>query len=123
MKLIKGSLNSTKKVVTTDSKIRFDYMSQHYEEILDFDLTPVQFINKFSPHLSETEARKLLSQSNLNSRLHHQISLSGGEQTRVIFSYISLIKPNFMIFDEPTNNLDLYTIDTLAELINNLECG
>jgi ATPase subunit of ABC transporter with duplicated ATPase domains len=125
IKLIREELKPLSGEILKDPKINFGYLSQNYEEILDFELTPVEFINRFSPHMSEQEVRKLLSRCNLESKTHHTPigTLSGGEKTRVIFSYIAYKRPNFIVFDEPTNNLDLYTIDTLAELINGLDCG
>ena len=44
---------------------------------------------------------------------------SGGERARLMFLLIRLIKPNFMILDEPTNHIDLEGREQLEqELIN-----
>ena len=40
-------------------------------------------------------------------------ALSGGEAARIIFCRLMLQKPNFLILDEPTNNLDLESINAL----------
>jgi len=39
--------------------------------------------------------------------------LSGGECARLIFCRLMIQKPNFLVLDEPTNNLDLESINAL----------
>jgi ATPase subunit of ABC transporter with duplicated ATPase domains len=40
-------------------------------------------------------------------------ALSGGERARLIFCRLMIQKPNFLVLDEPTNNLDLEAINAL----------
>jgi ATPase subunit of ABC transporter with duplicated ATPase domains len=40
-------------------------------------------------------------------------ALSGGECARLIFCRLMIQKPNFLVLDEPTNNLDLEAINAL----------
>jgi ATPase subunit of ABC transporter with duplicated ATPase domains len=40
-------------------------------------------------------------------------ALSGGEIARIVFCRLMLQKPNFLVLDEPTNNLDLESINAL----------
>jgi ATPase subunit of ABC transporter with duplicated ATPase domains len=40
-------------------------------------------------------------------------ALSGGETARLIFCRLMLQKPNFLVLDEPTNNLDLESNNAL----------
>ena len=48
-------------------------------------------------------------------------NLSGGERRR-LFLLMSLIKnPNFLILDEPTNDLDIYTLNLLEEFLSNFQ--
>jgi ATPase subunit of ABC transporter with duplicated ATPase domains len=39
--------------------------------------------------------------------------LSGGEKGRMIYGKLILTKPNVMIMDEPTNHMDMETIESL----------
>ena len=41
-------------------------------------------------------------------------SLSGGEGARLVFSKLSVLKPNVLVLDEPTNHLDLEAIEALV---------
>lgn len=43
--------------------------------------------------------------------------LSGGEKRRLYLAYVLMHRPNFLILDEPTNDLDIITLDILEEYI------
>jgi len=51
--------------------------------------------------------------------------LSGGQKSRVALAELTLSAPDVVILDEPTNNLDIESIDALAEAITEYqgECG
>ncbi|HSL81180.1 MAG TPA: ABC-F family ATP-binding cassette domain-containing protein, partial [Thermoanaerobaculia bacterium] len=48
-------------------------------------------------------------------------SLSGGEGARLVFSRLTVEKPNVMVLDEPTNHLDLEAIEALVEALRAYE--
>ena len=43
--------------------------------------------------------------------------LSGGERRRLYLSMVLMTKPNFLILDEPTNDLDISTLEILEEYL------
>ena len=47
--------------------------------------------------------------------------LSGGQKQRLKFSLLFNSQPDFIILDEPTNNLDPTTWELLVDLINEFE--
>ncbi len=47
--------------------------------------------------------------------------MSGGEQSRILIAKLMLQETNFLVLDEPTNDLDLQTLDVLQESLNEFE--
>jgi ATPase subunit of ABC transporter with duplicated ATPase domains len=48
-------------------------------------------------------------------------SLSGGEGARLVFSKLSVRKPNVLVLDEPTNHLDLEAIEALVAALRSYD--
>jgi len=67
-------------------------------------ITASQFLNKFgfAPKVQNTQIGKL----------------SGGEKRRLQLLLILIKNPNFLILDEPTNDLDLMTLNVLEEFLD-----
>lgn len=65
-------------------------------------------------------ARSYLSRFNFNSQQMDMpaAQLSGGELSRLILAKLMLRKAHVLILDEPTNDLDVETLEALSECIN-----
>jgi ATP-binding cassette subfamily F protein 1 len=76
-------------------------------------------------NLPYEKARKQLGSFGLASHAHtiKNMDLFVGQKARVAMAKLCLNAPDVLILDEPTNNLDIESIDALAEAINDYKGG
>ena len=84
--------------------------------VLENVLTPT--LVSVSSGNSEERARTLLEQVGLADRLDHRpAKLSGGEKQRVALARALITKPQLLLCDEPTGNLDHKAAEVVASLL------
>merc|ERR1712106_147965 len=119
LKILTGENPATKGDRISNRGLRIGYFTQHHVDSMDMRLCPVELLqNKFSG-LKVEEYRRQLGSFGVSGDLAVQqlASLSGGQKSRVAFSYMCMANPNFLILDEPTNHLDIETIEALGNAI------
>lgn len=117
--LLKQLQPDTGKVIHA-SNLRYAYFDQSRRQIdplqtvknvLAPDSDSVVFQGR-SIHLASWLFRFLFSADHANREVR---SLSGGEQARLLLAKLMLEEQDVLIFDEPTNDLDISTLEVLEE--------
>uniref|UniRef100_V9KKN6 ATP-binding cassette sub-family F member 1 n=1 Tax=Callorhinchus milii TaxID=7868 RepID=V9KKN6_CALMI len=117
--LLTGKLCPTVGEQRKNHRLKIGFFNQQYADQLNMEETATEYLMR-NFNLPYQDSRKCLGRFGLESHAHTiQISkLSGGQKARVVFAELSCRQPDVLILDEPTNNLDIESIDALAEAIN-----
>ena len=92
------------------------YYAQDHERFFEDDLTLFEWMQQWGKPSDDeqvirgTLGRLLFSGSMIDKKAS---VLSGGEKGRMMFGKLLLQKPNILIMDEPTNHMDMESIESL----------
>uniref|UniRef100_A0A8C7FRV6 ATP-binding cassette sub-family F member 1 n=1 Tax=Oncorhynchus kisutch TaxID=8019 RepID=A0A8C7FRV6_ONCKI len=117
--LLTGRLNPSKGEMRKNHRLKVGFFNQQYADQLNMEEAATEYLQR-NFNLPYQDSRKCLGRFGLESHAHTiQISkLSGGQKARVVFAELACRQPDVLILDEPTNNLDIESIDALSEAIN-----
>jgi ATP-binding cassette subfamily F protein uup len=122
LKLILGELQPTQGTVRRGTKLEVAYFDQMRSR-LDLDATLADSISPGSEWIEFNGQRKHVM-SYLNDflfapeRAHSPVrTLSGGERNRMLLARLFALPANVLVLDEPTNDLDIDTLELLEELL------
>ncbi|KAI9563957.1 ABC protein [Daphnia sinensis] len=124
LKLLVGELTPQQGEQRKNHRLRMGRFDQHSGEHLTAEETPAEYLMRLF-NLPYEKARKQLGSFGLASHAHtiKNKDLSGGQKARVALAELCLNAPDVLILDEPTNNLDIESIDALADAINDYKGG
>jgi ATP-binding cassette subfamily F protein uup len=126
LKLILGELQPDRGKIRQGANLQVAYFDQ-MRNALVLDATLVDFISPGSEWIEIGNQRKhvksylgdfLFSPARANSPVR---SLSGGERNRLLLARLFARPANVLVLDEPTNDLDIETLELLEELLQSYE--
>ncbi|MDA0974017.1 MAG: ABC-F family ATP-binding cassette domain-containing protein [Bacteroidetes bacterium] len=123
LNLITGSLSPDKGKVVVGDTVVFGYFTQQGIQFKEGQrvIDTVKDIAEVIPLTKgqKITASQLLERFLFTKDMHYNLvdSLSGGEQRRLHLLKVLMNNPNFLILDEPTNDLDVFTLQILEEYL------
>ncbi|MEO1253991.1 MAG: ABC-F family ATP-binding cassette domain-containing protein, partial [Bacteroidota bacterium] len=104
---------------------KFGYYTQD-ETIFDPNKKVLDIVKEVAEYIelddgSQVTASQLLNQFMFPPKMQHNFvgKLSGGEKRRLQLLRVLMANPNFLILDEPTNDLDITTLNVLEDYLQN----
>lgn len=124
LNLINQSVNPTKGEVIIGETIRIGYFKQENID-LDYNETLIDYIKDIASVI-ETSKGTISALAMLERFLFDDPytligKLSGGEKRRLYLCGILMTNPNVLLFDEPTNDLDIITLEVLEDYLEQFE--
>ena len=122
IKMIQGLILPSKGKIKTGENINIKYFDQN-KETIDPKLTPWRSLSDEGDHVNfmgqKIHVLSYLKMFLFNEKksLQSNSLLSGGEKVRLLLAKLFLNDHNFLILDEPTNDLDFYTLNILKDII------
>jgi ATP-binding cassette subfamily F protein uup len=126
LKIILGELIPSSGTVRQGSKLSVAYFDQMRDQ-LDLDATLEDFISPGSEwieignkrtHVKSYLSDFLFSPARANAPVR---TLSGGERNRLLLARLFARPANVLVLDEPTNDLDIDTLELLEDLLQQYE--
>lgn len=123
LKLVTGTTEADKGIVTLGASVKLGYFAQHAMDILDGESTILEWLEQQFPRAGQPPLRALagcfgFSGDDIEKKCR---VLSGGEKARLVMAAMLFDPPNFLVLDEPTNHLDLDTKEMLIKALSSYE--
>lgn len=112
--LMKAILEAAK-----EKGVSYGYMPQQYDEGIDGEKTPIEFLAPSRKKEDETKASTYLGSLKFtrDEMYHPMAELSGGQRAKVYFAKMTLDKPELLLLDEPTRNISPLSAPEVREAI------
>lgn len=107
--------------VAIGKNMQWVYIDQNYS-LVKPDLNLIQSLMEYHKSITESHAKEQLGKFQFKTESEMKKlskNLSGGEMVRLIMAMITSFPIDLVILDEPTNNLDVETVDVLITALNN----
>ena len=119
LKIITGDLDPPEGEVRRNPRLRVGVYNQHFVDRLPMEEDPVTYLRRLFSEETYQSCRNILGRYGLEGHAHTIPirDLSGGQKARVVFVELSLMAPHLLFLDEPTNNLDIESIDALCDAL------
>lgn len=127
VKMLMGQVKPDSGRFVIGETVRFGYFSQegmHFDE----QMKVIDAVRKIAEYVDLGGGRKLSAMQFLQhfmfspkQQQNYIYKLSGGEQRRLYLCTVLMTNPNFLVLDEPTNDLDILTLQILEQYLKDFQ--
>lgn len=117
-----GNMTPKQGIIKWSENANIGYYAQDHADEFDCDLNLYDWLDQWKkPGDDEQVVRGMLGRMlfSQNDILKSVRVISGGEQGRMLFAKLMLQKPNILVMDEPTNHMDMESIESLNLALEN----
>ncbi|WP_024994645.1 ABC-F family ATP-binding cassette domain-containing protein [Phocaeicola paurosaccharolyticus] len=127
IKILMGEVKPDSGTIDIGETVRFGYYSQ---DGLEFDeqMKVIDVVTNIAEVIELGDGRKLTASQFLQhflftpeTQYSYVYKLSGGERRRLYLCTVLMRNPNFLVLDEPTNDLDIITLQVLEEYLRSFK--
>ncbi|MFT7239160.1 MAG: ATP-binding cassette subfamily F protein uup [Cyclobacteriaceae bacterium] len=127
LNILMGNIKPDSGEMELGQTTKFGYYTQE-EQVFKPDMRVLDVVKEVADVIklangSEITASQLLNQFLFPPKMQFNVvgKLSGGERRRLQLLRVLMLNPNFLILDEPTNDLDLLTLNVLEDYLDTFE--
>lgn len=124
LNLLTGQLAPDAGLVDMGSTVKIGYFSQESDHMPE-DLKAIEYIREGAEYIMTADQSKITASQMMERFLFNKelqwsyiSKLSGGEKRRLFLLRVLMDAPNVLILDEPTNDLDLDTLNILEDYLD-----
>ena len=127
LKMLLGEEPTDKGKIVIGETVVFGYYSQDLIKVPD-DFKVIDVVKEVAEYIPlekgrQLSAAQLLERFLFTRDMHYNFvhKLSGGEKRRLKLLRVLMSNPNFLILDEPTNDLDIFAMSVLEDYLRNFQ--
>jgi ATP-binding cassette subfamily F protein uup len=127
LKMLLGEEPTDKGKIVIGETVVFGYYSQDLIKVPD-DFKVIDVVKEVAEFIPlekgrQLSAAQLLERFLFSRDMHYNFvhKLSGGEKRRLKLLRVLMSNPNFLILDEPTNDLDIFAMSVLEDYLRNFQ--
>lgn len=125
LKLITDKITPTTGQIVRNPDYNLAYFGQHSTKELKMEETPMEFMMQSFPNANKGDLKSHLEKTSVSAAIQESrmSGLSFSQRSCIIFAKLTFEPPHLLIMDEPTNFLDLDSVDSLIYAANSFTGG
>ncbi|WP_102398684.1 ABC-F family ATP-binding cassette domain-containing protein [Haloimpatiens massiliensis] len=127
LNILSGNIKADKGIIDVGETVQIGYFSQEYTH-MDENMRAIEYIREAGEFIKTADGHSISASQMMERFLFSGDiqyapigKLSGGEKRRLQLLRVLMYAPNVLFLDEPTNDLDIDTLNILENYIENFE--